>query len=104
MIHLKNHDVRQRAFGHISPHEGPITERRQAGYRGYAKILFSGWVRGRIPSFVKPPPKPVPKAAENTTGKDKVAEAEEIKSGLGVPQKLKDIIQKNTFVNEDVKG
>jgi len=84
--------------------KGRLLKGGEPDIEGVAKILLSDWVRGRIPYFVEPPPKPVSKATEDPKGKGKAAGLEENKSGLGVPQKLKGIIQKNTFVDEDVKG
>ncbi|THH01231.1 hypothetical protein EW026_g1460 [Hermanssonia centrifuga] len=76
-----------------------------------AKIILTDWVRGRIPFFVPPPERPEElnkaeaKAASrkeaNLKGKSKAQEqADRL---VGVKQNLGSIMQKNTFVAEDVR-
>jgi nuclear GTP-binding protein len=80
---------------------------------GVAKIVLSDWVRGRIPYFVVPPERPeelnMVEAkqskqkgnAANTKGKGKVVGEEG--EWLGVMQNLGSIMQKNSFLAEDVR-
>jgi nuclear GTP-binding protein len=81
---------------------------------GVAKILLSDWVRGKIPYFVPPPERPeelnkteeARKKKEEAKGKRKsqaVVEQEERLHAIGVRQNLGSILQKNTFVGEDVR-
>ena len=82
-----------------------------------AKIVLSDWVRGRIPFFVPPPERPeelnqaeekakaANKKAADAKGK---AKAEEVEDGaqpklVPVKQNLGSIMQKNTFVAEDIR-
>lgn len=74
-----------------------------------AKIVLSDWVRGRIPFFVAPPERPeelnkaeAKKKAADAKGKAKAQETEE-KPVLVVKQHLRSIMQKNTFVPEDIR-
>ncbi|KAH7886296.1 NGP1NT-domain-containing protein [Phlebopus sp. FC_14] len=76
---------------------------------GVAKIILSDWVRGRIPFFVAPPERPEElnkaEAGIKAKGKGKVMEmvGEEEKQAVSVKQNLKTIVQKNTFLPEDVR-
>ncbi|KIJ66493.1 hypothetical protein HYDPIDRAFT_86755 [Hydnomerulius pinastri MD-312] len=74
---------------------------------GVAKIILSDWVRGRIPFFVAPPERPeeLNKAEAKIKAKAKgKAKAEEgVKEVVSVKQNLKSIMQKNTFLAEDVR-
>ena len=83
---------------------------------GVAKILLSDWVRGKIPYFVPPPERPgeLNKSEEERRKKEEAKEkrksqavrdvrAEERIHAIGVRQKLGSIVQKNTFVGEDVR-
>ncbi|KAK2464752.1 hypothetical protein APHAL10511_003170 [Amanita phalloides] len=69
-----------------------------------AKIVLSDWVRGRIPYFVSPPERPEElnfAEAKKNEGKVKATEAEaEIPK---VKQNLGSIMQKNTFLVEDIR-
>ena len=75
-----------------------------------AKILLSDWTRGRIPFFVPPPERPeglneaeakrARRAAAEGRGKQKEVDAER---PVGVKQNLRSIMQKNTFVGDDVR-
>ncbi|KAI0814921.1 NGP1NT-domain-containing protein [Irpex lacteus] len=79
-----------------------------------AKILLSDWVRGRIPYFVPPPERPeslnkteakaASRKAADAKGKGKALDKEEGGHAIGVKQNLGSIMQKNTFVGEDVKS
>jgi nuclear GTP-binding protein len=72
---------------------------------GVAKIILTDWVRGRIPFFVPPPErseelnKAEAKLKAKSKGKEKAANVRET---LAVKQNLKTIVQKNTFLAEDV--
>ena len=81
---------------------------------GVAKILLSDWVRGKIPYFVPPPERPeelnkaeeAKRKREEAKGKRKsqvADEQEERLHAIGVRQNLGSIIQKNTFVGDDVR-
>ncbi|KAF9225269.1 NGP1NT-domain-containing protein [Gyrodon lividus] len=78
---------------------------------GVAKIILSDWVRGRIPFFVSPPERPEElnkaeaKMRVKGKGKAKVGgeDEEKEKEVVGVKQNLKSIVQKNTFLAEDVR-
>ena len=82
---------------------------------GVAKILLSDWVRGKIPYFVPPPERPevlnkaeeAKRKKEEARGKRKnraVHEQEERLHAIGVRQNLGSIMQKNSFVSEDVRA
>ena len=78
-----------------------------------AKILLSDWVRGRIPFFVPPPErtaelnkaeaKKARIAGKAAKGKGKADAVEEPERQLHVTQNLGSIMQKNSFVGEDVR-
>ena len=82
---------------------------------GVAKILLSDWVRGKIPYFVPPPERSeeLNKAEEEKRKKQEAKgkrksqaveeRVEERIQAIGVRQKLGSIVQKNTFVGEDVR-
>lgn len=75
---------------------------------GVAKIILTDWVRGRIPFFVPPPERPeelnIVEAKSKAKGKAKaVAEEKEEKEVVCVKQNLNSIIQKNTFLAEDIR-
>ncbi|KAH8094684.1 NUC091 domain-containing protein [Cristinia sonorae] len=79
---------------------------------GVAKIVLSDWVRGRIPFFVPPPERPEElnqaeakakaRKAADVKGKGKAEQKEE--RAIGVKQNLGSIMQKNTFVGDDVRA
>ena len=82
---------------------------------GVAKILLSDWVRGKIPYFVPPPERPeeLNKAEEAKRKKEEAKgkrqrqaadEREERLHAIGVKQNLGSIMQRNTFVGEDVRA
>ena len=80
-----------------------------------AKILLSDWVRGRIPFFVPPPERPeelnaaeakrAARAEAKGKGKGKAVavEQEQEQRPIGVKQNLGSIMQKNSFVGDDVR-
>jgi nuclear GTP-binding protein len=81
---------------------------------GVAKIVLTDWVRGRIPFFVPPPErseelnmkeaKERAKAARSATHKGKPGEDAEAGNGVvGPKQNLGSIMQKNTFLAEDIR-
>jgi len=75
---------------------------------GVAKIILTDWVRGRIPFFVPPPERPeeLNKAEAKLKAKGKAkAAAEETKEKevVSVKQNLNSIMQKNTFLAEDIR-
>lgn len=75
---------------------------------GAAKIVLSDWVRGRIPYFVTPPERP---AALNEREEKERSRAPKVKGAgngeetrvPGVKQNFGSIMQKNSFVGEDVR-
>lgn len=78
-----------------------------------AKIILSDWVRGRIPYFVPPPERPESlnaaeaRAASRSEAKGKGKAADKAagqERPIGVKQNLGSIMQKNTFVGEDIKS
>ena len=81
---------------------------------GVAKILLSDWVRGKIPYFVPPPERPeelnkaeeAKRKREEAKGKRKgeAADEQDRLRAIGVRQNLGSIIQKNTFVGDDIKS
>ncbi|KAF9235127.1 NGP1NT-domain-containing protein [Melanogaster broomeanus] len=78
---------------------------------GVAKIILTDWVRGRIPFFVAPPERPEElnkaeakmKAKAKGKVKAEAGEGEKEKEVVGVKQNLRSIVQKNTFLAEDVR-
>lgn len=79
----------------LARQKGRLLKGGEPDLEGVAKIVLNDWVRGRIPYFVDPPAK----ATANETALDE----KEPSAKLAVTQKLGGIIQKNTFVNEDVR-
>ena len=88
--------------------KGRLLKGGEPDIEGAAKIVLSDWVRGRIPYFVAPPERP---AALNEREEKERAKIAKVKSGEnaeekrvpGVKQNLGSIMQKNTFVGEDVR-
>jgi len=85
--------------------KGRLLKQGEPDLDGVAKIVLSDWVRGRIPFFVPPPERPeelnemeARKMKRDVKGKGK---------GNGempsVTQNLKSLIQKNTFIPEDIQ-
>ncbi|KAH7924488.1 NGP1NT-domain-containing protein [Leucogyrophana mollusca] len=88
--------------------KGRLLKGGEPDVEGAAKIVLSDWVRGRIPFFVPPPERPeeLNKAeakAAKLKGKGKEKAAEHELEVVGVKQNLKSIMQKNTFLAEDVR-
>ncbi|PFH48405.1 hypothetical protein AMATHDRAFT_65580 [Amanita thiersii Skay4041] len=84
--------------------KGRLLKHGEPDLDSVAKIVLSDWVRGRIPFFVPPPERPEElneAEAKNKRGKEKAANVEpelpQVKQNLG------SIIQKNTFLAEDIK-
>ena len=89
--------------------KGRLLKHGEPDLDSVAKILLSDWVRGRIPFFVPPPERP----AELNEAEEKIRKKKDAKGKgkasqrdtevLGVKQNLKSMMQKNTFVPEDVQ-
>ena len=93
-------DVLARAKGRLLKGGEPDIE-------GAAKIVLGDWVRGRIPYFVAPPDRPTELNECEAKERARLAKSNgmEREEGLvpGVKQNLGSIMQKNTFVGEDVR-
>ncbi|KAF5369521.1 hypothetical protein D9758_002588 [Tetrapyrgos nigripes] len=95
--------------------KGRLLKHGEPDLDSVAKIVLSDWVRGRIPFFVTPPERPesLNKAEEKARkmkskadpkGKGKAIEEDaEDSHELSVKQNLGSIMQKNSFLAEDVK-
>jgi nuclear GTP-binding protein len=89
--------------------KGRLLKKGEPDVDGVAKIILTDWVRGRIPFFVAPPERPEElnkaeaKMKARGKGKAKVEEGEGEKEVAGVKQNLRSIMQKNTFLAEDVR-
>ncbi|KAI0789475.1 NGP1NT-domain-containing protein [Abortiporus biennis] len=91
--------------------KGRLLKGGEPDMEAVAKILLSDWTRGRIPFFVAPPERPeelnkaeAKKKAKDRKGKGKAtAEEEEEGHAIGVKQNLGSIMQKNTFVGDDIR-
>ncbi len=88
--------------------KGRLLKGGEPDIEGAAKIVLGDWVRRRIPYFVAPPDRraelnecEAKERARVAKGKDK--DSAEEKRVLGVKQNLGSIMQKNTFVEEDVR-
>ncbi|KAF7977999.1 hypothetical protein HWV62_1849 [Athelia sp. TMB] len=84
--------------------KGRLLKGGEPDLEAVAKIILSDWVRGRVPFFVPPPERPdeLNRAeAKKAKGKGKAKAEEERK--IGVKQKLGSMMQKNTFVPEDIQ-
>lgn len=88
--------------------KGRLLKQGEPDLDSVAKIILSDWVRGKIPFFVSPPERPEElnvaeakakaKAARDVKGKGKAVEqVPHVKQNLG------SIMQKNTFLAEDIK-
>jgi len=87
--------------------KGRLLKQGEPDLDGVAKIVLSDWVRGRIPYFVPPPERPegldqaeAKKRQRALKGKGKAVVDAELP---GVKQNLKTLVQKNTFLPEDVQ-
>ncbi|KAH9830464.1 NUC091 domain-containing protein [Rhodofomes roseus] len=87
--------------------KGRLLKGGEPDREGVAKILLSDWVRGRIPFFVPPQERPESlNEAEAKKAKRAAAEGkgkQKEQRPLGVKQNLGSIMQKNTFVGDDVR-
>jgi nuclear GTP-binding protein len=88
--------------------KGRLLKGGEPDIEGAAKVVLSDWVRGRIPYFVSPPERSAElnerEAKERARlAKSKGKENIEEKRVPGVKQNLGSIMQKNTFVEEDVR-
>jgi len=87
--------------------KGRLLKGGEPDHEAVAKILLSDWVRGRIPFFVSPPERPDSlNEAEAKKAKRMAAESkgkQKAERPVGVKQNLGSIMQKNTFVGEDVR-
>ncbi|KAK0466248.1 NUC091 domain-containing protein [Desarmillaria tabescens] len=88
--------------------KGRLLKQGEPDVDSVAKIVLSDWVRGRIPFFVPPPERSeeLNKAeAKKRKGKGKAVEAEAEDTVVpGVKQNLGSIMQKNSFLAEDVRA
>jgi len=88
--------------------KGRLLKRGEADQDSVAKIILTDWVRGRIPFFVPPPERSEElneaeekaRKKKNLKGKGKATAKDEVP---GVKQNLKTMIQKNTFLPEDIQ-
>ena len=87
--------------------KGRLLKGGEPDIEGAAKIVLGDWVRGRIPYFVAPPERPeelnereAKERARFTKGKGKESEEKRVP---GVKQNLGSIMQKNTFIEEDLR-
>lgn len=88
--------------------KGRLLKGGEPDIEGAAKIVLGDWVRGRIPYFVAPPERPAElnerEAKERARfAKSKGKGSAEEKRVPGVKQNLGSIMQKNTFVEEDLQ-
>jgi nuclear GTP-binding protein len=89
--------------------KGRLLKHGEPDLDSVAKILLSDWVRGRIPFFVPPPERSEElneaeaklRKKKDAKGKGKASQGDT--EVLGVKQNLKSMMQKNTFVPEDVQ-
>ncbi|KAI0082149.1 NGP1NT-domain-containing protein [Panus rudis PR-1116 ss-1] len=88
--------------------KGRLLKGGEPDLESVAKILLSDWVRGRLPFFVPPPERSeeLNKAEAkkvDAKGKGKAIATDDEQNRIGVKQNLGSIMQKNTFVGEDVR-
>jgi nuclear GTP-binding protein len=84
--------------------KGRLQKGGEPDIEGVAKIVLSDWVRGRVPFFVTPPERPEELNKAEAKGKGRAVEvAQEDRVVVGVKQKLGSIMQKNTFLPEDIQ-
>lgn len=89
--------------------KGRLLKHGEPDLDSVAKIMLSDWVRGRIPFFVPPPERSEElneaeaklRKKKDAKGKGKASQGDT--EVFGVKQNLKSIMQKNTFVPEDVQ-
>lgn len=84
--------------------KGRLLKGGEPDMEGVAKIILSDWVRGRVPFFVPPPERSEELNEEEERKRRKLKGKEREKQFVPtVTQKLKGIIQKNTFVGDDLR-
>jgi nuclear GTP-binding protein len=87
--------------------KGRLLKGGEPDIEGAAKIVLGDWVRGRIPYFVVPPERPAELNEREAKERARLAKSNgresEVKLVPGVKQNLGSIMQKNTFVGEDVQ-
>jgi nuclear GTP-binding protein len=85
--------------------KGRLLKGGEPDIEGAAKIVLGDWVRGRIPFFVSPPERPAELNEREAKERARLAKGKvtEEKRVPGVKQNLGSIMQKNTFVEEDVR-
>ncbi|KAJ3533628.1 hypothetical protein NMY22_g7255 [Coprinellus aureogranulatus] len=89
--------------------KGRLLKHGEPDREAVSKIILSDWVRGRIPFFVTPPERSEElnaveaKKRKVADAKGKAKAVEENDSELHVKQNLKTLMQKNTFVPEDIQ-
>ncbi len=85
--------------------KGRLLKGGEPDIEGAAKIVLGDWVRGRIPYFVAPPERPAEVNEREAKERARLTKSKgvEEKRVPGVKQNLGSIMQKNTFVEEDVR-
>lgn len=88
--------------------KGRLLKGGEPDIEGAAKVILSDWVRGRIPFFVAPPERSAELNEREAKDRSRLAKSKgkgsmEEKHVPGVKQNLGSIMQKNTFVEEDVR-
>ncbi|KAI9510774.1 NUC091 domain-containing protein [Russula earlei] len=88
---------------------GRLLKGGEPDIEGAAKIVLSDWVRGRVPYFVAPPERPSEINEREAKERARLAKNKgkgdvEERRVPGVKQNLGSIMQKNTFVGEDVRS
>ncbi len=86
--------------------KGRLLKQGEPDLDGVAKIVLSDWVRGRIPYFVPPPERSerLNQAEAKKRQRDLKEKGKAVVDAVpGVKQNLKTLVQKNTFVPEDVQ-
>lgn len=88
--------------------KGRLLKGGEPDIEGAAKIVLSDWVRGRIPYFVAPPERSAELNEREAKERARLAKGQgregvEEERVAGVKQNLGSIMQKNTFVGEDLR-
>ena len=88
--------------------KGRLLKGGEPDIEGAAKVVLSDWVRGRIPFFVAPPERSAELNEREAKDRARLAKGKgkgstEEKLVPGVKQNLGSIMQKNTFVQEDIR-
>lgn len=89
----------------IAKRSGRLLKGGQPDLDAVAKMVLSDLVRGKIPYFVPPPDRPEELNKAEAKGKAKAVSSDQGHNNIvpGVKQNLASIIQKNTFLEEDIK-